>query len=92
MKKLVFAAIAAIVMVSASNVFANAATASFTTAGPTDTTAVDTIAPEQQEETPDTPATVNDSTDDTAMFMLSDSTLTDSTSALCGDSSAVAML
>lgn len=92
MKKLVFAAIAAIVMVSASNVFANGATASTATYGPTDTTAVDTVAPEQPAEPTDTTVSPNDSTDDTAMLMFSDSTATDSTSALGNDSSAVAML
>ena len=92
MKKLVFAAIAAIVMVSVSNVFANGAATSLPTAGPTDTTAVDTVAPEQQEEQADTTVSLNDSTDDTAMLMFSDSTDTDSTSALSADSSAVAML
>ena len=95
MKKLVFAAIAAIVMVSASNVFANGATASIATYGPTDTTAVDTVAPEQPAEPAepaDTTVSPNDSTDDTAMLMFSDSTATDSTSALGNDSSAVAML
>lgn len=95
MKKLVFAAIAAIAMVSASNVFANITTASTAAYGPNDTTAVDTVAPEQQTEPAeptDTAASLNDSTDDTAMLMFSDSTVTDSASVLGSDSSAVAML
>lgn len=92
MKKLVFAAIAAIAMVSASNVFANGATTGTAAYGPNDTTAVDTVAPEQQTEPADTAASLNDSTDDTALLMLSDSTVTDSASVLGSDSSAVAML
>lgn len=92
MKKLVFAAIAAIAMVSASNVFANVTTASTAAYGPNDTTAVDTVAPEQQAEPADTAASLNDSADDTAMLMFSDSTVTDSASVLGSDSSAVAML
>ena len=46
MKKLFFAAIAAIVMVSVSNVFANASMSGLSTSLPQDTTTVDTVAPE----------------------------------------------
>lgn len=77
MKKLVFAAVAAIVMVSVSNVFAYSTKASFGTAIPADTTVVDTVAPvEQPSDT--TVATPSDS-DDTAMLMMSDTTTVDST-------------
>lgn len=87
MKKLFFAAIAAIVMVSVSNVFANNSMSSLSTALPQDTTTVDTVAPaEQPAETPaETPAQTEDSTvsatgaDDTAMMMFSDSTEVDTT-------------
>lgn len=92
MKKLVFAAITAIVMVSVSNVFANGSSTKFQMASPTDTTAIDTVVPEQQEETADTSADAINSNDDTAFLMLSDSTITDSTSILGSDSSAIAML
>lgn len=92
MKKLVFAAITAIVMVSVSNVFANGSSTKFQMASPTDTTAIDTVVPEQQEETADTSADAINSNDDTAFLMLSDSTITDSTSILSSDSSAIAML
>lgn len=92
MKKLVFAAITAIVMVSVSNVFANGSSAGFQIASPTDTTAIDTVAPEQQEETADTSANAINSNDDMAFLMLSDSTITDSTSILDSDSAAIAML
>ena len=91
MKKLFFAAIAAIVMVSVSNVFANASMSGLSTSLPQDTTTVDTVAPaeqpaEQPAETPaETPAQTEDSTvsatgaDDTAMMMFSDSTEVDTT-------------
>ena len=97
MKKLFFAAIAAIVMVSVSNVFANNSMAGLNNALPQDTTAVDTVAPAEQPaeqpaqqptETPaETPAQTEDSTvsatsaDDTAMMMFSDSTEVDTTKA-----------
>ena len=87
MKKLFFAAFAAFVMVSVSNVFANNSMSSLSTALPQDTTTVDTVAPaEQPAETPaETPAQTEDSTvsaagsDDTAMMMFSDSTEVDTT-------------
>ena len=97
MKKLFFAAIAAIVMVSVSNVLANASMSGLNTALPQDTTTVDTVAPAEQPaeqpaqqpaETPaETPAQTEDSTvsatsaDDTAMMMFSDSTEVDTTKA-----------
>ena len=91
MKKLFFAAFAAFVMVSVSNVFSNNSMSSLSTALPQDTTTVDTVAPaeqpaEQPAETPaETPAQTEDSTvsatgaDDTAMMMFSDSTEVDTT-------------
>lgn len=85
MKKLFFAAIASIVMVSVSNVFANNSKANLGVAIPDDTTTVDSIAPaEQPTETPaETPVdtTVNDSSEsnETAMLMFSDTTNVDST-------------
>ena len=95
MKKLFFAAIAAIVMVSVSNVFANNSMSGINNALPQDTTTVDTVAPAEQPaeqpaqqptETPaETPAQTEDSTvsatsaDDTAMMMFSDSTEVDTT-------------
>ena len=95
MKKLFFAAIAAIVMVSVSNVFANNSMSGLNNALPQDTTTVDTVAPaeqpaEQPAETPvetEAPAQTEDSTvsatsaDDTAMMMFSDSTEVDTTKA-----------
>lgn len=85
MKKLLFAAIASIVMVSVSNVFANNSKANLGVAIPDDTTTVDSISPaEQPAETPaETPVdtTVNDSSEsnETAMLMFSDTTNVDST-------------
>ena len=89
MKKLFFAAIAAIVMVSVSNVFANNSMAGLNNALPQDTTTVDTVAPAEQpaEQPAETPAQTEDSTvsatsaDDTAMMMFSDSTEVDTTKA-----------
>ena len=97
MKKLFFAAIAAIVMVAVSNVFANNSMSGLSTSLPQDTTTVDTVAPAEQPaeqpaqqpaETPaETPAQTEDSTvsaksaDDTAMMMFSDSTEVDTTKA-----------
>ncbi len=83
MKKLFFAAFAAFVMVSVSNVFANNSMSSLSTALPQDTTTVDTVAPAEQPA--ETPAQTEDSTvsatgsDDTAMMMFSDSTEVDTT-------------
>lgn len=95
MKKLFFAAIAAIVMVSVSNVFANASMSGLSTSLPQDTTTVDTVAPAEQpadqpaEQPADAPVETEaeDSTvsatsaDDTAMIMFSDSTEVDTTKA-----------
>ena len=95
MKKLFFAAIAAIVMVSVSNVFANASMSGLSTSLPQDTTTVDTVAPVEQpadqpaEQPADAPVETEaeDSTvsatsaDDTAMMMFSDSTEVDTTKA-----------
>lgn len=91
MKKLFFAAIAAIVMVSVSNVFANASMSGLSTSLPQDTTTVDTVAPAEQpaEQPADVPveteaedsAVSATSADDTAMMMFSDSTEVDTTKA-----------
>ena len=91
MKKLFFAAIAAIVMVSVSNVFANNSMSGLNTALPQDTTTVDTVAPAEQpaEQPADAPveteaedsAVSATSADDTAMMMFSDSTEVDTTKA-----------
>ncbi len=95
MKKLFFAAIAAIVMVSVSNVFANNSMSGLSTSLPQDTTTVDTVAPSEQsaeqpaEQPADAPveAEAEDSAvsatgaDDTAMMMFSDSTEVDTTKA-----------
>ena len=95
MKKLFFAAIAAIVMVSVSNGFANASMSGLNNALPQDTTTVDTVAPAEQpadqpaEQPADAPVETEaeDSTvsatsaDDTAMMMFSDSTEVDTTKA-----------
>lgn len=91
MKKLFFAAIAAIVMVSVSNVFANASMSGLSTSLPQDTTTVDTVAPAEQpaDQPADAPVETEaeDSTvsatsaDDTAMMMFSDSTEVDTTKA-----------
>ena len=93
MKKLFFAAIAAIVMVSVSNVFANASMSGLSTSLPQDTTTVDTVAPSEQpseqpaEQPADAPVETEDSAvsatgaDDTAMMMFSDSTEVDTTKA-----------
>ena len=95
MKKLFFAAIAAIVMVSVSNVFANNSMSGINNALPQDTTTVDTVAPSEQsaeqpaEQPADAPveaeaedsAVSATSADDTAMMMFSDSTEVDTTKA-----------
>ena len=95
MKKLFFAAIAAIVMVSVSNVFANNSMSGLSSSLPQDTTTVDTVAPAEQpteqpaEQPADAPVETEaeDSTvsatsaDDTAMMMSSDSTEVDTTKA-----------
>ena len=91
MKKLFFAAIAAVVMVSVSNVFANNSMSGLNNALPQDTTTVDTVAPADQpaeqpaEQPADAPVEAEDSAvsatsaDDTAMMMFSDSTEVDTT-------------
>lgn len=87
MKKLFFAAIAAIVMVSVSNVFANASMSGLSTSLPQDTTTVDTVAPAEQPADAPVETEAEDSTvsatsaDDTAMMMFSDSTEVDTTKA-----------
>ena len=95
MKKLFFAAFAAFVMVSVSNVFANNSMSGINNALPQDTTTVDTVAPAEQpaeqpvEQPADAPVETEaeDSTvsatcaDDTAMMMFSDSTEVDTTKA-----------
>ena len=93
MKKFFFAAFAAFVMVSVSNVFANASMSGLSTSLPQDTTTVDTVAPAEQpadqpaEQPADAPVETEDSTvsatsaDDTAMMMFSDSTEVDTTKA-----------
>lgn len=91
MKKLFFAAIAAIVMVSVSNVFANNSMSGINNALPQDTTTVDTVAPAElpAEQPTDAPveteaedsAVSATSADDTAMMMFSDSTEVDTTKA-----------
>lgn len=78
MKKLVFAAIAAMVMVSVSNVFASKNMASVSNAAPADTTvSTDTVAPAEQ--SADT--TVEEKTADLAALINvpADTTTTDST-------------
>ena len=93
MKKLFFAAIAAIVMVSVSNVFANNSMSGLSTSLSQDTTTVDTVAPAEQpaeqpvEQPADAPveteaedtAVSATCADDTAMMMFSDSTEVDTT-------------
>ena len=83
MRKVFFAAIAAMVMVSVSSVFANSAKSEICIVMPTDTTANDTVAPAQEpaQEPTDTPVNVNPGADDTAWLMSTDSTTVDSTSA-----------
>lgn len=95
MKKLFFAAIAAIVMVSVSNVFANNSMSGINNALLQDTTTVDTVAPTEQptEQPAEQPANAPveteaedsavsaTSADDTAMMMFSDSTEVDTTKA-----------
>lgn len=91
MKKLFFAAFAAFVMVSVSNVFANASMSGLSTSLPQDTTTVDTVAPAElpAEQPADAPveteaedsAVSATGADDTAMMMFSDSTEVDTTKA-----------
>lgn len=85
MKKLFFAAIAAIVMVSVSNVFANnamtvsnnSAVADSTVVDPTDSTEAPVEAPAEEQK--DSAKEVAPGTDDTALVIYSDSTEVDST-------------
>lgn len=92
MKKLVFAAFAAFVMVSVSNVFAGSSKAELGLNMPVDSTVVDTAdtvgapaegEPAEQQATPEEVAMLNDSVDSTAHLfssvMLMDSTSTDTT-------------
>lgn len=95
MKKLFFAAFAAFVIVSVSNVFANASMSGLSTSLPQDTTTVDTVAPAEQpaDQPVEQPANAPVETeaedsavsatgaDDTAMMMFSDSTEVDTTKA-----------
>ena len=87
MRKVFFAAIAAMVMVSVSSVFANSAKSEMGIVMPADTTANDTVAPAQEptqepvQEPTDTAVKVNPGADDTAWLMSTDSTTVDSTSA-----------
>ena len=71
MKKLVFAAIAAFVMVSVSNIFAVNSAANVSTAIPADTTTIDTVAPSTEQPSQDVEQTTldTDSTADTAMSL-----------------------
>lgn len=79
MKKLIFAAVAAIVMVSVSNVFANSAKASLGTVSSADTATTDTVAPVEKtvEQPADTAASPSVGADDTAMLMMSDTAAVD---------------
>lgn len=83
MRKVFFAAIAAMVMVSVSSVFANSAKSEMGIVMPADTTANDTVAPAEEpaQEPTDTAVKVNPGADDTAWLMSTDSTTVDSTSA-----------
>lgn len=91
MKKLVFAAVAAFVMVSVGNVFAVSSQSGLGTILPSDTTSTDSVAPVEQTvgqpaETPaDTTATSTEGSDDTALLMMSDSVTTDTTSTTSAD-------
>ena len=78
MRKVFFAAIAAMVIVSVSSVFSNSAKSEMSIVMPADTTANDTVAPAQ--EPTDTAVKVNPGADDTAWLMLTDSTEFDSSS------------
>lgn len=89
MKKLVFAAFAAFVMVSVSNVFAGSSKAELGLNMPVDTTVVDTadtVGEPEQQATPEEVAMLSDSTDSVdstahlfSSVMLMDSTSTDTT-------------
>lgn len=92
MKKLVFAAFAAFVMVSVSNVFAGSSKAELGLNMPVDSTVVDTVGapaegePAEQQATPEEVAMLSDSTDSVdstahlfSSVMLMDSTSTDTT-------------
>lgn len=95
MKKLVFAAFAAFVMVSVSNVFAGSSKAELGLNMPVDSTVVDTVdtvgapaegEPAEQQATPEEVAMLSDSTDSVdstanlfSSVMLMDSTSTDTT-------------
>lgn len=89
MKKLVFVAFAAFVMVSVSNVFAGSSKAELGLNMPVDSTVVDTadtVGEPEQQATPEEVAMLNDSTDSVdstahlfSSVMLMDSTSTDTT-------------
>lgn len=89
MKKLVFVAFAAFVMVSVSNVFAGSSKAELGLNMPVDTTVVDTadtVGEPEQQATPEEVAMLSDSTDSVdstahlfSSVMLMDSTSTDTT-------------
>ena len=86
MKKLVFVAFAAFVMVSVSNVFAGSSKAELGLNMPVDTTVVDTadtVGEPEQQAAPEEVAMISDSVDSTAQLfssvMLMDSTSTDTT-------------
>lgn len=90
MKKLVFVAFAAFVMVSVSNVFAGSSKAELGLNMPVDTTVVDTAdtvgEPAEQQTAPEEVAMISDSTDSVdstahlfSSVMLMDSTSTDTT-------------
>lgn len=82
MKKLFFAAIAAIVMVSVSNVFANNAMTVSNNSAVADSTVVDTTdtpVEDPTEEQKDSAAKMAPGADDTALVIYSDSTDVDST-------------
>lgn len=79
MKKLFFAAFAALVMVSVSNVFANGTQSNINMALPEDTTATDSVAPEDNSVTPEDTAVSADSAAETAMQMFSDTTNVETT-------------
>lgn len=92
MKKLVFVAFAAFVMVSVSNVFAGSSKAELGLNMPVDTTVVDTVGapaegePAEQQATPEEVAMLSDSVDSVdstahlfSSVMLMDSTSTDTT-------------
>lgn len=79
MKKLFFAVIAMVAMVSVSNVFANGSQSSLNFATPEDTTTTDTVAPAEEPAATEENVAPADSSADTAMQMFSDSTNVETT-------------